>query len=334
MTYPDIASAPARLSGMLGAAALAAALTGAAPPAQQVRPADVAAACKLEDGRVGKVPGITVQEMPAAAGDLPYILIRIAQRDAVARIYHDPDLRQVARAGAACFGGALALLQPHVPDTREHFEWASMVLTRDPDYKAPGGAGPKRWIQRGFSGRWDMAGLTYLTVTMPHEHVHESQDAQRSKTAPRWFQEGHAMWTGLIVSDLIRPDLAAVERATQADNLALLKEPHLASWGGVMIKPEAIDRQLSPEDRERRAKDPTYIPNITFNFRPGDYAEDIENQVQRYGAALALFERLERRHGRDAVLAWIAAVLKDPDNARIVALAREMLGEDIAPLLQ
>jgi hypothetical protein len=324
---------------IVGSTSVAAMITAFSPlPAAQTRAEvsskEVASACRLEDGSIGRVSGISVEQMPAEPGDLPSLRVVIGQGEASARIFHDPDLAGVAQAGAACFGGLLALLQPRVPDHRSGFEWASIVLTRDRAYRAPSDGKVKRWVQRDFSGRWDRAAVTYLTVVVPHEQVHDSQNAQRGKITPRWFQEGHASWTGLKVTALIRPDFAALERRVHERQAASLKEPHLGSWGAMTIKKEAIDRQLSPEDRARREKDPTYMPKITFSFGPGDYAEDIENQVQRYGAALAIFDGLERRHGRDAVLMWIRAVMKDPANDRIAPLARELLGEDLTRLLR
>lgn len=47
-----------------------------------------------------------------------------------------------------------------------------------------------------------------------------------------------------------------------------------------------------------------------------------------------MFDGLERRHGYAAVQAWVTAVLKSPDDKDIVPLARQVLGEDIAPLLR
>ena len=62
--------------------------------------------------------------------------------------------------------------------------------------------------------------------------------------------------------------------------------------------------------------------------------EDNGNDEGRYGAALAVFDGLEARHGRVAVQAWVSAVLASSGKPDIPALARKMLGEDIGPLLR
>lgn len=174
--------------------------------------------------------------------------------------------------------------------------------------------------------------MRFLLVVMPHEETHLSQ--MGGKGLPRWFNEGHAEWTGLHVTKQVAPDLAASERASAAAEFAKLGGAQLGAWGGLRVRPEAIERQLSAEDRARRLKDPSYTPPGPYNFGPDDLAEDNSSGPGRYGAALALFDGLEKRHGRESVQAWVAAVLAARDGAQIDPLARQMLGEDLAPLLR
>jgi hypothetical protein len=299
-----------------------------------VRPGDVARACNATGPKIPRVDGVDVKAMPAAPDDLPFLLVSIPATGASARIYHDPGLRDVARSRAACFGGLLAQLPPLIPDHRRDVVWANVVLTLDPHYTPQRSESDKRWIATGFRGRWDEDALRFLIAVMPHEEVHQSQSDRRANKLPRWFQEGHAEWIGLKVTDMVRPDLVTKRREGLARERAAAGGLHLGSWGGLKVKPEALERQLSPADRERRARDPSFSPSGPFHFGPGDFAEDNVNQEARYGAALALFDGLEQRHGQAAVAAWVSAVLAEEDNKRIVPLAREMLGEDIEPLLR
>lgn len=310
---------------------VSAATAGSEPEAELEK--QVVHACRAGEDVVSKVAGVETRATPASPGDLPYVLVT-DRTGASVRIYHDPALRNAAMARAACFGGLLAVLQPRIPDPRDAVRWAPMVLTRDPGYIPPRTGVESRWILPGFTGRWDAQAMDFLARVMPHEETHDSQIALRATKLPRWFQEGHAEWVGLQVTGRIRPDMAATRRDALKRALAGLAEPHLANWGGLRVKPEAMDRQLSPADRERRAKDPDYTPPDPFRFGPDDFVEDNSNEEGRYGAALALFDGLERRHGLAAVQAWVTAVLNDGDNGHIVPLAQKTLGEDIAPMLR
>lgn len=289
-------------------------------------------ACAAPEGRAAPaLPGIEVTAMPAAPGDLPFMQVVNRQTGASVRLYHDPSLREVARARAACFGGVLAQLPAAIPD-KPDVAWEPIVLTLDRGYIPPRDGVDHRWIAPRFTGKWDSEGVLFLVKTMPHEETHGRQNALHPAPLPRWFQEGHAEWAGLKVTEAVRPDLALAAR--QAHRKAGVDHPRLGAWGGRRVKPEAIDRQLSPADRERVRREPGWAPPGPFSFSPGDFVEDNDNEGGRYAAALAVFDGLERRHGRVAVQTWVTAVLNSPDSKDIVPLAQKILGEDIAPLLR
>lgn len=73
------------------------------------------------------------------------------------------------------------------------------------------------------------------------------------------------------------------------------------------------------------------MPSGPMRFGPNDFHQDEVDLEARYGAALAIFERLENRNGRAAVQAWISAVLAEADDRSIADLCGDMYGEDIAP---
>lgn len=284
------------------------------------------------------VPGtslahVTIQSVEGSGGDLPHYLARSSVTGSHVRIYHAPDLAGAAASRAACFIGLLDLLSTAVPGRGKGIAWSPMVLTHDANYIPPKRDGEIRWPNLFTSNAWDAASTRFLTSTMPHEEVHLLQSSSRT-ILPRWFQEGHADWAGLQVTEQVNPDLARKERTRRADDFRKRDKVHLGSWGGMRVKPEAIERQLSADDRARRDKDPTYTPSGPFQFGSGDFEQDMDDEAGRYGAALALFAGLEQRHGRATVQAWVSAVLDGTDGKDIVALAREVLGEDITPLLQ
>ncbi len=300
-------------------------------------PADAAAlrqlqeACKPESGPQAALAHVEVSRVAAAPGDLPYYEARSRLSGSSVRLYHDPDLADAAASKAACFMGTLDLLPAVLADTRK-LAWSPMVITRTANYIPPKRDGELRWVNVFGSDGWDAKAMAFLLDVMPHEEVHFRQG--EGIKLPRWFAEGHAEWASLQVTEQVRPDLARRARAGHAEEAAKLGKPRLGAWGGLKVKPEAIERQLSAEDRARRAKDPTYTPPGPFSFGPGDFAADDGDESGRYGAALALFTGLEQRHGRPAVQSWVRAVLDGGDAARILPLAQRMLGEDIAPLLK
>jgi hypothetical protein len=314
-------------------------LCATAPAAET--PADTAsaqrralqAACLPDAPTTAAIAGVQVRAAAADTGDLPFVEASSRASGGTVRIYHDPGLADAALSKAACFMGMLDLLPAAIPGTRTDIAWAPMVISRNAQYIPPRVKGRERWLNVFTSDNWRAPNLLFLLSLMPHEETHHVQGLGRDRLA-RWFSEGHAEWVALQVTEQIRPDLARSQLAGRANDLRKAGKVHLGSWGGLRVKPEAIERQLSAQDRARRAKDPGYMPPGPFNFGPDDLEADMGNEAARYGAALALFDGLEARHGRAAVQRWVRAVLDAPGKADIAALARSTLGEDIAPLLE
>lgn len=289
-------------------------------------------ACREDAKPDAALAHVQVRPVAASRGDLPYYEARSRLTGSSVRIYHDPELADAAASKIACFMGMLDLMPAAIPDMGRNVVWSPMVITRNTNYIPPKREGERRWTNVFSSNTWDARTLAFLLETMPHEEVHLAQGD--GIKLPRWFEEGHAEWASLQVREQVRPDLARSARAGRAEAFAGLGKARLGAWGGVRVKPEAIERQLSAEDRARRAKDPSYNPPGPFSFGPGDFVEDDGDENGRYGAALALFDGLEQRHGRPAVQAWVRAVLDGKDAARILPLAQQMLGEDLGPLLK
>jgi hypothetical protein len=290
-------------------------------------------ACKPGSAPGTVFHGVQLRKMPASPGDLAYYEARSDATGSSVRIYHDPDLADAASSKAACLMGMLDLLSTRLAHLREPMRWSPMVLTHDANYIPPKRDGELRWHTHFHSTVWEPANLRFLHYVMPHEQTHLGQTTHGLQL-PRWFQEGHAEWAGLQVTEHVAPAAAAAQRAERAKEFGKLAAPHLGAWGGVRVKPESIDRQLSAEDRARRKNDPTFTPPGPFNFGPDDLVEDDGNEAGRYGAALALFTGLEQRHSQAAVHGWVRAVLESKNAALIVPLAQKLLGEDLTPLLR
>ncbi|MET3663616.1 hypothetical protein [Caulobacter sp. 1776] len=278
-------------------------------------------------------PGFRLSNHPGAVGDLPYVEARSRASGAVVRVYYDKGLEAAARSGAACLGPMLDRLREVVPEDRQGLHWSALVLSAHEDYRPPRDNPEARWSTPMRNGGWDAPTLDFLLRVLPHEETHFSQHRPGAPPLARWFEEGHAEWAGLHVTEQFRPELAKARRAHLADARASEGPVKLGKWGGMAIKPEALDRQLSPQDHARRAADPSFVPKGPFRFGPDDFYKDEVASEARYGAALAIFEGLEQRHGRVAVQAWILAVLAAAPGVSAADLCKTMLGEDISGLL-
>ncbi len=70
-----------------------------------------------------------------------------------------------------------------------------------------------------------------------------------------------------------------------------------------------------------------------FTFDENDFAEDESNTPARYGASLALFDRIDKQAGRVALLAWFKAVQqagKQVTSEQLAALALQHTKINIA----
>ncbi len=298
-------------------------------------------ACHAAIGARPNLPGIVLVDQPATPGDLPAIRVTSTATGAHMLVYHDAISEAAARARAACFGAQLTLLEREVGDDRRDAEWDSVVFANDSAYAPPRGDNVvTRWvIQTTEQGQLSEAAERLILSTMPHEQMHEYQ-TRAGALLPRWFSEGHATWVGLKVLAQLDPSRAVAERLKRENDLAAATQPlMLSEWGGLQPRPEAILRQLSPEDRIRFLNDPTFNAGGAFTFGPGDMIGDESNSLARYGAALKIFVGLEERHGAAAVHAWVSEMTRTGTTTRlssatVAASIQSRFNEDITPLLE
>jgi hypothetical protein len=298
-------------------------------------------ACRAPAGARPELPGIVLADQLATPGDLPAIQVTSTATGAHMLVYHDAISEPAARARAACFGAQLALLEREVGDDRRDAEWDSVVFANDSAYAPPRGDNVvTRWvILTTEQGQLSDAAERLILSTMPHEQMHEYQTRAGAKL-PRWFSKGHATWVGLKVLALLDPSRAVAERLKRENDLAASTQPlMLSEWGGLQPRPEAILRQLSPEDRIRFLNDPTFRAGGAFTFGPRDMIGDESNSLARYGAALKIFVGLEERHGAAAVHAWVSEMTRTGTTTRLTSAAvaasiQSRFNEDITPLLE
>lgn len=284
-----------------------AAVLGLSAPVQA---SDLPTACAAPLGERPALSGIDVEAVPAQPGDLPVLKVTTQATGAWMKVHYDAGSEAAAWSRAVCLGAQIEELTRDLGDVRRDAEWFSVVFTQDPAYVAPRGPGVKaRWsIQVGADGNLPELSQHLVRAVMPHEQVHDYQRRAEARL-PRWFAEGHATWVGLRVTGAIDAGVAESEREKRAAARAEATAPlNLAAWGSVRPRREAIMRQVSAEDRARMQADPNFNPGGTFRFTTADFEGDESDMPARYGAALAVFDGLEARHGAEAVRAWVTEV--------------------------
>lgn len=297
------------------------------------------AACRAPVGTRPAIAGIRVEaEAAPAAGELPFLRITDTASGGWMRLFHDAGSERAARARAACLGAQIRLLAQLTGGVWRDAHWSAVVLTQSAAYAAPKRDAETRWhVQVNADGQLDAERQRNLVETIPHEQVHAFQKRIGADT-PRWFHEGHAEWLGRKVTAIIDPARAAAQSASYADTLRVSTTPvALSAWGGMRVKPEAILRQLSPEDRRRKEADPSFVPPGPFSFGPDDMVSDESNTGARYEAAWRVFRGLETAKGATPVRDWANAATARPGRVAtdaIVAAAKTALGTDLAPQLK
>jgi hypothetical protein len=173
----------------------------------------------------------------------------------------------------------------------------------------PQNGNEERWaVTVSETGRLSTQGIKDLYQTIPHEQTHRVEKTF-VPTSPRWFTEGLATWVGLLITERSNPELAGhtlaeFERERKKVNAPL----NLTRWGGLIVKKEAILRQVTPEVRERMEKDPTFSPPGPFNFVKDDFINDESNTLARYTASRELFDELDKRAGRKRLQNWLRSI--------------------------
>jgi hypothetical protein len=215
-------------------------------------------------------------------------------------------------------------------------DWAAVAFVGDADHTPPREGRETRWhLETDAEGRLTPESADRMFWFIPHEQAH-TVHGTFAADVPRWFSEGVAAWVEMRVAERLA-SVVAVEVRARYDAAAAAEPVNLGGWGGVSARPEAILRQVPPEQRERMEREPGYSPPGPFSFGPDDFVTDLADEKARYAAALHLFEGIEQEVGLPALQRWLATVWELGGRWRtsdLVALAREELGIDLEPRLR
>ena len=266
-----------------------------------------------------------------------HVATEIRDRELSFLAYSAPDDAAIVKDNSASISRAYRVLVDSVGVDAGTVNWAEIAFTRDENYMPPRDkAGVARWaVPLTATGTLGTAGVKSLFLTIPHEQVHAIQKAFGE--LPRWFSEGMAEWAGLRATKLVAPDLYVDEKQQlDAALQSATAPPNIKSWGGVKPKPEAIFKQLTPEQKQRMVQEPGYFPPGPFTFGPDDFISDESNTPARYEASLRIFEEVESRSSLQAMHVWFKAVRDLPSpkaTSDIVRLAEEATGVDISGMV-
>lgn len=298
-------------------------------------------ACAAPVAQQPKLPGIKIERLAAAAGDLAKLRITDQQSGGWLLAYYDASGERAAYARAACLGAQLRLLALELGDMPPQQQWFSTVFTTDSDYIAPPGETVNRWkIPLEADGSLGTQGQSMIVVTMPHEQVHRFQ-MRAGADVPRWVQEGHAEWISRKIKRQIAPTAAKQDEDQSTRGYDSASQPvALGNWGAIRVKREAILRQVPPEEQRKMHDDPAYTPPLSgrsFSVGPDDMISDESNLKARYEASWRLFRDLETAHGQGVVERWVAGLTSRAgrvDGDTTLRTANEVLHEDLSDRLR
>lgn len=285
------------------------------------------------------VPVDRLQVGPPVAGEAGIFSLAIRDTDAGStfEVMFDAGSAEVARASIPVLAAFYRELSELLALDPASVRWSNVLFAHDAEHvQLTRKEGLVVWkVEVGADGKLGDEGLRMLYRVLPHEQVHATQrGGEPGSGLPRWYAEGQATWAGLQVTSRWRPELAREERNTLASAMAETgPSVALSHWGGIQPKPEAILRQLTPEQRAQFMKDPSSVSlSGPFSFGPDDLVSDESNTQARYAASLALFERIDAAAGRNATQAWFKSVREaaPPDNKHLVESAKRATGVDIA----
>jgi hypothetical protein len=245
----------------------------------------------------------------AQQGDLPSIRVVDLSTGTFFLVYYDAISKQLAEESIpllVAFYKDIAAITAVDPGK---VSWASVVFTTEKKYMPPQNGNEERWaVTVAETGRLSTQGIKDLYQTIPHEQTHRVEKTF-VPTSSRWFTEGLATWVGLKITERWNPELARLTLAEFEGERTKLNAPlNLTRWGGLIVKKEAILRQVTPEVRERMEEDPTFSPPGPFNFVKDDFINDESNTLARYGASRELFDELDKRAGRKRLQNWLRSI--------------------------
>jgi hypothetical protein len=304
----------------------------------------VLVSCQRSQVQDNSAKGVSQSELKktrlvAETNDLPSIKTVDQKNGATFLVYFDESSAVIAENSIPTLAAFYRQLADLSRADAGKVKWASVVFTQKTDYVQPRREGDVRWlVPTDKDGKLTAHGIVDFYLVIPHEQVHAIQKSFVPQHSARWFKEGQATWLGMKVTERWNPELARKEYETLASEQKKATEPlALRKWGSVRVSGGAIMRQMTPEEREKMKQNPNSVTSGSFTFSTGDIISDESNAKARYGAALNIFEEIEKKAGRQKINAWLKSIWEQKselDTNTLIQLTLEKTGVDITERLK
>lgn len=232
--------------------------------------------------------------------DLASFTVTNKSNQSTFKVYFKKELEGVASQSLVILNDIYSKLAYNAGLQPSNITWAEVAFVTDENYIPPRKNGAVRWaVTTKVSDKLSKKTIEKLYLFIGHEQTHSIQNIL-SCDSPRWFEEGQAMWNELNVTKYWNSQIAIDERTSYEVAYKELKgDLNLEAWGGIQVKPEAIERQLTEEQKQEMKENPNYSPPGPFSFGPDDLISDESNAEARYFSSLTIFEYLESKLGID-----------------------------------
>ena len=221
----------------------------------------------------------------------------------------------------------------------EKMNWADIAIVADTSYLAPV-SNTTRWVIFNQTEKLSQQAEEQLYDLIGHEQVHAWQKQfSTCNDTPRWFVEGQAAWSESKVTKNLKPKIfEKVNHNRKKEYDKVMKKDgnlNLTSWGGVIVLPETIRKQLTPEGQKYFDKTGKTPPGATFNITPADMTQDNVNQPARYYGSYLLFKKLEDEIGLENLKEWIYETVKSApcNNEALIKKLENQYNIDISEIL-
>jgi hypothetical protein len=243
--------------------------------------------------------------------DLPSFIVSDKDRNFSFKIFFEEELENIAKESWPILNKLYVDLALNAGLLPSEVNWAEIAFVTDENYMPPRKNGIVRWkVVHPVADKLSGAVIEKLYVFIGHEQTHSIQN-KIICDSPRWLEEGQAMWNELKVTEKWSSAVARAEWLRYEQDFKNLNDDlNLDGWGGIIVKPEAIERQLTSEQKMKMKEHPNYSPPGPFSFGPDDMMSDESNSGARYFVSMQIIDYLEKQLGNEKLKLFFNDVYK------------------------
>jgi hypothetical protein len=273
--------------------------------------------------------------------EIGYYLVKDSIANIEYQIFFDNTNEKAAEEAIQHLNTIYKEVLKHYITNNKKLDWADVAIVNNKDYKAPNSSQKTRWIIQNNSENLSLKAENEIHKLISHEQVHTWQNQFGScESTPRWFNEGIALWAEGKITKKLKPEVfkKAMDTRKLAYDKVIEKDGglNLVSWGGIIVLPEVIRRQLTPEGQKYFDETGKTPKSATVNITPADMTQDNVNHPARYYGAYLLFHKLEEKMGEEKLKKWIHSTVNNSncDNESILNDLESNFGIDLTEELK